>query len=91
MQCVLRPSIRTSADSITALWGLGKTNAEMGKYEEALGALQRASVHGFTPPVILSEVGYVYGRMGNAKAARETLRRLNERARPCLSSRSSRR
>jgi hypothetical protein len=73
-----RRALEAGPGSITALWGLGKTYAQMGKYEEALGALQHASVHGFTPPVILSEVGYVYGRMGNAKAARDTLRRLNE-------------
>jgi len=73
-----RRALEAGPGSITALWGLGKTYAQMGKYQEALGVLQNASVHGFTPPVILSEVGYVYGRMGNAKAARDTLRRLKE-------------
>jgi TolB-like protein/DNA-binding winged helix-turn-helix (wHTH) protein/tetratricopeptide (TPR) repeat protein len=73
-----RRALETGPGSITALWGLGKTYAQMGKYEEALGALNHSTAHGFTPPVILSELGYVYGRMGNAKAARDTLHRLNE-------------
>lgn len=73
-----RRALEMGPGSVTALWGLGKTYAQIGRYDEALDALKHASADGFTPPVILSEVGYVYGRMGDAKAARDMVSRLTE-------------
>jgi len=65
--------------SVNAIWGLGKTYAQMGKFQEALDALDRApGAGGFLPPPILGEQGYIYGRMKNSQQAHRILDRLNE-------------
>jgi tetratricopeptide (TPR) repeat protein len=63
--------------SVIAIWGLGKTYAQMGKFQEALDALDRASEEGgMLPPPILGEQGYIYGRMKNRQQAQRILDRL---------------
>jgi TolB-like protein/predicted Ser/Thr protein kinase len=68
--------------SINGIWGLGKTYAQMGKFQEALDALDRApSADGMLPPIILGEQGYIYGRMNNRQPAQLILTRLDEMSR----------
>ncbi len=66
-------------NSINAIWGMGKTYAQMGRLPEALDALDRApSPGGMLPPIILGEQGYIYGRMKNRQQAERILGRLDE-------------
>jgi serine/threonine-protein kinase len=68
--------------SVQAIWGMGKTYAQMGKFQEALDALDRApSPGGMLPPIILAEQGYIYGRMKNRQQANLILTRLDEMSR----------
>jgi len=68
--------------NVTAVWGLGKTYAQMGRYQEALDTLDRVtSTDGMAPPVILGEQGYVYGRLKNRQKALLLLGRLKEMGR----------
>ncbi|HVP00026.1 MAG TPA: tetratricopeptide repeat protein [Bryobacteraceae bacterium] len=65
--------------SVNAVWGLGKTYAQMGKFQEALDALDRAPApEGMLPPIILGEQGYVYGRLKNRNQTERILSRLDE-------------
>jgi serine/threonine-protein kinase len=75
-------ALETQPSNVTAVWGLGKTYAQMGKYREALDALNRvSSTDGTVPPVILGEQGYVYGRLRDRQKALLLLDRLKEMGR----------
>jgi tetratricopeptide (TPR) repeat protein len=69
-------------DSIQGIWGLGKTYAQMGKFQDALDALDRApSADGMLPAIVLGEQGYIYGRLKNRQQAQLILTRLDEMSR----------
>src|SRR5258708_13181250 len=56
---------------------MGKSYAQLGRYQEALDALHRApKPQGMYPPVILGDLGYVYARKGDGVAAHAALRQL---------------
>jgi len=76
-------ALAIKADDIVALWGLGKSYTQLGRYQEALDVLHRApQPQGMYPTVILGEIGYAYARRGDraaAHAALSELRAMGER------------
>ena len=63
-------------------WGLGKSLTQLGRYQEALEALNSYSArNGDPPPVLIAESGYTLARWGkreDAKARLELLSRLSK-------------
>ena len=71
-------ALALKSDDVVALWGLGKSYVQLGNYEKALEALQRApKPRGKYPPPILGEIGYAYARKGDRDAARAALKELH--------------
>jgi DNA-binding winged helix-turn-helix (wHTH) protein/tetratricopeptide (TPR) repeat protein len=72
-----RASQELDPRSPVSCWGLGKSLAQMGRYEDALAALRAFKARsGFEPPVLTAEIGYVLGLAGCRQEALQTLREL---------------
>jgi TolB-like protein/Tfp pilus assembly protein PilF len=72
-----REAIATDPQAAITYWGLGRSLAREGHYDEALEALRRfKAVNGFEPPVITAEIGYTEAASGDRHAALATVKRL---------------
>jgi TolB-like protein/Tfp pilus assembly protein PilF len=72
-----RQAIATDPKAAIAYWGLGRSLAREGRYQEALETLKRfKAVNGFEPPVITAEIGYSEASSGDRRAALATVTRL---------------
>src|SRR6185312_11017908 len=61
--------------------GLGRSFTELGKYREAVDALDAFSKrNGFAPPILLGELGYTYALSGDRKNAMQRMESLQNQA-----------
>jgi Tfp pilus assembly protein PilF len=74
----LQKILHDHPDFDTAHWGLGLAYSGKGDYEHALPELERVAKGG--GPNSLASLGYVYGRMGRSKEARDVLAEMQKRA-----------
>jgi TolB-like protein/Tfp pilus assembly protein PilF len=74
----LQKILHDHPDFDTAHWGLGLAYSGKGDYEHALPELERVAKGG--GPNSLASLGYVYGRMGRSKEARDILEEMQKRA-----------
>jgi serine/threonine-protein kinase len=74
----LQKILHDHPDFDTAHWGLGLAYSGKGDYEHALPELERVAKGG--GPNSLASLGYVYGRMGRSKEARDILAEMQKRA-----------
>ena len=71
-------ALKDNPRSALATWGLAKSLGQMGRYREALQALQAfRQANPSEPPFITTEIGYLEGRSGQLAAARAAIRQLN--------------
>jgi DNA-binding winged helix-turn-helix (wHTH) protein/TolB-like protein/tetratricopeptide (TPR) repeat protein len=60
-------------------WGLGKSFTQLGRYQEAVEALNGFSTrNGNPPPMLIAESGYALARWGKKKEARDCLALLSQ-------------
>lgn len=75
----LRDALALDPRNPVAYWGLGRCYGQKEMFAEALEELRKVErMFGFNPPIIASEIGYVFGRLGNDKVAQATLDTLFE-------------
>jgi tetratricopeptide (TPR) repeat protein len=61
--------------------GLGRSLTELGRYQEAIDALDAfAKRNGFVPPILLAESGYTCALSGNRNAAMQRMQLLQQQA-----------
>jgi tetratricopeptide (TPR) repeat protein len=65
-----RRSLELDTGYVIALWGLGRAYAQTKEYDRAIAELKRVeAIHGDAPPMVIGEMGYVYGLAGDRKSA----------------------
>jgi TolB-like protein/Tfp pilus assembly protein PilF len=65
--------------SVLANWGIARSLAREGRYQEALEDLRRfKKLNGFEPPIIAAEIGFTEAASGDRLAAMETVKQLQE-------------
>jgi tetratricopeptide (TPR) repeat protein len=74
-----REAIASDPQAAITYWGLGRSLALEGHYDEALEVLKRfKAVNGFEPPMITAEIGYTEAASGDRQAALATVKRLEQ-------------
>jgi len=72
-----RKSLELEPRNVLGYYGLGRAYGQKKMYGQALSELNKVEVvNGFVPPIILAEMGYVYGRSGETARSNAMLRRL---------------
>jgi serine/threonine-protein kinase len=72
-------SLQLDPGNPVAYWGLGRTYAQLKEYDRAIAELKRVETSTRSaPPVIVGEMGYVFGLAGDRPAARRVLGTLDQ-------------
>jgi TolB-like protein len=73
-----RRTLEMDSSFYQAHWVLGLSYEQIGRHEDAVAALEKASVHSGGSPVMLALLGRAFGLAGRADAAHDGLARLSE-------------
>ena len=78
-QC--RTTLEMEPGHVTALWCMGSSCRELGRYADAMAAFEKVQTISSEDPISLGLIGHFYAATGKADQARQVLEKLRMRAR----------